>query len=153
MANRMFNRVQAIDKEVKHIYGQFKITDGSGTTRFNADDQELSVGVKNVVHDSGGKFTITLGVPGGATDKYNKLLFASFIGEHTTHHGVNGGIAYQLNTLPGSGTDSNDIIASDGQVKFMTIKDDGTLQDPKSGEVVRFHLIVKNSNQPGLGGS
>ena len=67
-------------------------------------------------------------------------------------NGVNGGIAYQLNTLP-SGTSSNDLIASDGQVKFMTLKDDGTLQDPKSGEVVRFHLIVKNSNQPGLGGS
>ena len=152
MANRNFNRVQAIDKEVKHIYGQFLITDGSGTTQFAAAEQVLSVGVKNVEHDSGGKFTSTLGVPGGKTDKYNKLLFASFIGEHTTHHGVNGGIAYQLNTLP-SGTSSNDLIASDGQVKFMTLKDDGTLQDPKSGEVVRFHLIVKNSNQPGLGGS
>ena len=93
MANRNFNRVQAMDKEVKHIYGQFLITDGSGTTQFAAAEQTLSVGVKDATHDSTGKFTITLGTPGGATDKYNKLLFASFIGEHTTHHGVNGGIA------------------------------------------------------------
>ena len=148
MANRSFQRLQALDKEIKIIHGQFAVG-GSGAPTLSASK---SVGVKNVEHDSGGKFTITLGVPGGKTDKYNKLLFASFIGEHTTHHGVNGGIAYQLNTLP-SGTSSNDLIASDGQVKFMSLKDDGTLQDPKSGEGVRFHLIVKNSNQPGLGGS
>ena len=39
MANRNFNRVQALDKEVKHIYGYFRV----GTSGVPVFDLDLSL--------------------------------------------------------------------------------------------------------------
>ena len=156
MANRNFNRVQALDKEVKHIFGYFTVGT-SGAPVFDADsaaayaNRQLSAGVKGVSRDSAGKYTITLGTWGGDTDKYNKLLMFSAILEDDTHHGANGGVGFQLNTDSTSGTASSNLGIQDGTVKFMTLQENGQAADPKANDSVRFHIIVKNSNQPAIG--
>jgi len=141
MANRNFNRVQAIDKEVKHIYGQFLITDGVGTVQFDAAEQTLSVGVKNVERDSGGKFTITLGVPGGATDKYPSLLFMQCFLTDSAAISTNGGVSFQIET--------DDI--TNGIIKLFALDKDGAIAEIRSGDVLQIMIVVKNSNQPGVG--
>ena len=67
MANRRFNRLQALEKEVKKL--QIKInTDGS------ADVSSVEgLGVESVAH-AANQYTITL------QDKYNKLVGVSVIG-------------------------------------------------------------------------
>ena len=158
MANRNFNRVQALDKEVKHIFGYFTVGT-SGAPVFDADsdaayaNRQLSVGVKGVERDSAGKYTITLGTWGGATDKYSKLLMFSAILEDDTHHGANGGVGFQLYSDSTSSTASANLLINEGIIKFMTVQENGQAADPKANDAVRIQIVVKNSNQPGVGGS
>lgn len=147
MANRNFNRVQALDKEVKHIYGYFDVGASGAPTL----SKSLSVGVKSVARTSAGKYTITLGSVGGATDKYSKLLMFSSILEDDTHHGANGGVGFQLDTDSTSSTVSSNHKIQSGLVHFMALQEDGTSAEIKNGDAVRFHIVVKNSNQPGVG--
>ena len=147
MANRTFNRTQAADKEVKHIFGYFDVG-GTGAPTLN---EALSVGVKSVARTSAGKYTITLGAPGGVTDKYSKLLMFSCILEDDTHHGANGGVGFQLDTDSTSGSVSSNLKINSGLVHFMALQENGQSAEIKSGDAVRFHIVVKNSNQPGVG--
>ena len=157
MANRSFNRMQAIDKEVKHIFGYFTIDDSSGNPVFDgataADiaNRQLSVGVKSIVRTAAGKYTITLGTFDGDTDKYNKLLMFSCILEDDTHHGANGGVGFQLDTDSSSSTVSSNHKIQDGLVHFMALQENGQSAEIKNGDAVRFHIVVKNSGQPGVG--
>lgn len=64
MANRNFNRFQALEKEAKSLYVQVAIG-ASGAPTLNAAN---SLGVASVVRNSVGRYTITL------QDKFNRLL-------------------------------------------------------------------------------
>jgi hypothetical protein len=65
MANRRFNDVQALNREVKLIAGRVSI--GSTGAPTLAD----GLGIASVIRDEAGKYTVTL------DDKYTGLLFAS----------------------------------------------------------------------------
>lgn len=67
MANRNFNRKQALDKEVKEIYAKITIGATGAPTLVTAD----SIGVQSVTRSSAGVYVVTL------QDKYVKLLFLS----------------------------------------------------------------------------
>ena len=64
MANRNFNRYQALTKEVKALFAQVAIG-ATGAPTLNAP---ASLGITSVVRNSAGNYTITL------DDKYNDLL-------------------------------------------------------------------------------
>lgn len=64
MANRNFNRYQALTKEVKALFAQVAIA-AAGAPTLNAP---ASLGIASIVRNSAGRYTITL------EDKYNDLL-------------------------------------------------------------------------------
>lgn len=67
MANRNFNRFQALEKEVKALYADVAI----GAT--GAPTLTEGLGVASVVRDSAGVYIITL------QDKYNRLMQVSAV--------------------------------------------------------------------------
>ena len=64
MANRNFNRYQALTKEVKALFAQVSIAAVGAPTL----DATKSLGITSIVRNSAGRYTITL------DDKYNDLL-------------------------------------------------------------------------------
>jgi len=100
MANRNFNRLQALDKEIKIIHGQFDVGSSGAPTLSVAK----SVGVKSIARNSAGDYTLVLGVSGGT-------------------------------------------------VNFIALNSSGAAAEIGSGETVHFMIVVKNSNQPGVGAS
>ena len=78
MANRSFNRLQALDKEIKIIHGQFE-TDSTASSSTSLLTNSKSVGVKSVLRVGAGHFRIILGVPGtadGVVDKYSHFFWS-----------------------------------------------------------------------------
>ena len=78
MANRSFNRLQALDKEIKIIHGQF-VTDSTASSSTSLLTNSKSVGVKSVLRVGAGHFRIVLGTAGtadGVVDKYNHFFGA-----------------------------------------------------------------------------
>tara|TARA_B100000131_G_scaffold187072_1_gene180069 strand:- start:106 stop:546 length:441 start_codon:yes stop_codon:yes gene_type:complete len=145
MANRNFNRVQCLDKEIKIIHGQISIG-ASGAATLSASK---SVGVKSVDGGSGstlgaGIYKVTLGTPGGDTDTYNHFFGSYFDIQKDTHlGGTTGGMAFQLKGAP--------TVSTDGVIDFYTLDKDGSAADPGSGETIHFVFFLKNSAQPGVG--
>ena len=72
MANRSFNRLQALDKEIKIIHGQF-VTDSTASSSTSLLTASKSVGVQSVLRVGAGHFRIVVGTPDGDVDKYNHL--------------------------------------------------------------------------------
>lgn len=62
MANRNFNRVQALEKEVKHMYLDVAIGAAGAPTMSRA------LGAASIVRNSAGDYTITM------QDKFNRLM-------------------------------------------------------------------------------
>ena len=141
----MFNRLQALDKEIKVIHGQFSVG-ASGAATLSASK---SVGVQSIDGGTGstlgaGIYKITLGTPGGDVDKYSHFFGAYFDIQKTTHlGGTTGGMAFQLKGDPS--------VSTDGVIDFYTLDKDGSAADPGSGETIHFMLILKNSSLPGVG--
>jgi hypothetical protein len=137
MANRNFNRLQAIDKEVKFLFLTAAIGSGGDPTL----NESKSVGIKSISDTAPGEYDITLGVPGGDTDKYASLLYfqASLI--QSTAVGTDGGISFQVET--------DDI--TNGIIKLFAIRDSGIVAEILSGATIKIMIAVKNSNQPGVG--
>ena len=54
MANRMFNRLQALDKEIKIIHGQFETSSTAATVVTLSESK--SVGVQSVTRNSAGDY-------------------------------------------------------------------------------------------------
>ena len=157
MANRMFNSVQALDKEVKHIYGQFTI---SSTTQDAVFDQstgtdaatalinrQASVGVKGVEwgDPSVGVYKITLGTFGGDSDKYPEVKFFEAITSAQPYGSTistNGGALWTIST---------DSVSTDGIITAYGLNVSGAGASFRNGDIVKFHIVLKNSNQPGVG--
>ena len=137
MANRNFNRLQALDKEVKFLFLTAVIGSGGDPTL----NESKSVGIKSISDTAVGEYDITLGVPGGDTDKYPALLYfqASLI--QSTAVSTDGGISFQVET--------DDI--TNGIIKLFAIRDTGAVAEIVSGATIQIMIAVKNSNQPGVG--
>ena len=137
MANRMFNRLQALDKEVKFLFLTATIGSGGDPTL----NESKSVGIKSIDDTAVGEYDITLGTPGGTTDKYASLLYFQASLTQSTAVATDGGISFQIET--------DDI--TNGIIKFFAIRDTGAIAEIVSGATVQIMIAVKNSNQPGVG--
>ena len=142
MANRNFNRVQCLDKEIKIIHGQFSSSSTDATVVTLSASK--SVGVKSLTRNSAGDFTLVLGTPSGDTDKYNHFFGAYFdVQKATALGGTTGGMAFQIKGSP--------TVSTDGTINFIALDKDGSAADLGTSETVHFVLFLKNSNQPGVG--
>ena len=140
MANRSFQRLQALDKQIKVIHGQFAVG-ASGAPTLSASK---SVGVKSVTRNSAGDYSIVLGTPSGDSDLYSHFFGGYFdIQKSTALGGTSGGMAFQLKGAP--------TVSTDGTVNFIALDKDGAAAEIGSGEVVHFMFILKNSALPGVG--
>ena len=145
MANRNFNRLQALDKEIKILHGQF-VTDATASSSTSLLTEAKSVGVKAVYRVGAGHFRIELGTPGGDVDKYNHFFGAYFDIQKATAVGATaGGASFQIQGAPS--------VSTDGQIDFFSLKSTGTEADPGDSETIHFMIVLKNSGMPGLGGS
>lgn len=121
MANRNFNRFQALEKEVKSLFADVSI----GAT--GAPTLERGLGIASVVRDSAGTYTITL------QDRFNRLMGASVM------QIVSGGaedLSFQL--------DSEDV---DGDKEIVLVcHTAGTETDPSDGSRLLIELLLKNSS-------
>ena len=143
MANRNFNRLQALDKEIKILHGQF-VTDATASSSTSLLTEAKSVGVKAVYRVGAGHFRIELGTPGGSVDKYSHFFGAFFdIQKSTAIGSTAGGVGFQIQGAPE--------VSTNGQFDFFTLKSNGDEADPGNGETIHFMIVVKNSSLPGIG--
>ena len=138
MANRNFNRVQALDKEVKFLFLTATIGSGGDPTL----DTSKSVGIKSISDTAVGEYDITLGVPGGSADKYPSLLFVQCFLLDAAAISTGGGVSFQIEA---------ETVSSDGVIKLFALDKDGAIAEIRSGDVLQVMIVVKNSNQPGVG--
>ena len=140
MANRSFQRLQALDKEIKIIHGQFAVG-ASGAPTLSASK---SVGVKSVTRNSAGDYSIVLGTPSGDSDLYSHFFGGYFdIQKSTAIGSTAGGMAFQLKGAP--------TVSTNGTVNFIALDKDGAAAEIGSGETVHFMIVLKNSSLPGVG--
>ena len=137
MANRMFNRLQALDKEVKVLFLTATIGSGGDPTL----NESKSVGIKSISDTAVGEYDITLGTPGGASDKYPSLLFMQCFLTDTAAISTGGGVSFQIET--------DDI--QNGIIKLFALDKDGALAEIRSGDVLQIMIVVKNSGLAGVG--
>ena len=138
MANRSFNRLQAADKEVKFLFLTATIGSGGDPTL----NESKSVGIKSISDTATGEYDITLGVPGGATDKYPSLLFMQCFLTDAAAISTGGGVSFQIEA---------ETVSSDGVIKLFALDKDGAIAEIRNGDVLQIMIVVKNSNQPGVG--
>ena len=144
MANRNFNRTQALDKAIKHLYAQFTVDEGSGYPSADLQTANRSVGIKSIIANSAGNYTVTLGVKGGTgVDTYPALFGVDAIIEDTLVIGVGGGGAtWQIMS-------SN--VHDTGKFIIQALEDTGVAAAVRDGDIVRLHITVKNSNEYSVG--
>ena len=139
MANRSFNRLQAIDKELKIIQGQFTVA-GSGVPTLV---ENKSVGIKSVARTAAGDYAITLGVPNGDSDIYPHFYNAFITCQKgTAFSSTEGGVGAMI---------KSSTVNSDGVLNVFILAADGAAKEVPSGATVHVTLVLKNSNQPGVG--
>ena len=140
MANRSFQRLQALDKEIKIIHGQFAV----GTTGAPTLSESKSVGVQSVTRNSAGDYSIILGVPSGKVDKYSHFFGGYFdIQKSTALGGTTGGMSFQLKGAP--------TVSTDGTINFMALDKNGAAAELGTSETIHFMFVLKNSALPGVG--
>jgi hypothetical protein len=127
MANRSFNRVQALEKEVKLIYGS-AVIGASGALGTVKGDLTM------VKEATAGQYTIRL------TDKYDRLLFSSsgFVGASAS------GVA-SIQILENPATFQSDF-KSTNTYTIQCYDFAGNAVNPASGSVLSFVLHVRNSS-------
>ena len=139
MANRNFNRVQGLDKEVKFLFLTATIGSGGDPTL----NESKSVGIKSISDTAVGEYDITLGTPGGSADKYNSLLFLQCVLTDTAAISTGGGVSFQI--------EADDI--QNGIIKLFALDKDGAIAEIRSGDVLQIMIVVKNSGVSGVGGA
>ena len=53
-----------------------------------------------------------------------------------------GGVSFQIEA---------ETVSSDGVIKLFALDKDGAIAEIRSGDVLQIMIVVKNSNQPGVG--
>lgn len=120
MANRSFNKRQALEKEVKDLYAKVNIGSSGAPTIVSA------VGITSIVRNSAGDYTVTL------DDKYSSLKFFECI--HLS--GTAQDLAYQIK--------AEDVIGAK-TIEFLCLT--GTsATDPASGKVLLIKFELKNTS-------
>ena len=138
MANRNFNRVQALDKKIKILFGQASIgASGAATLK-----ESRSAGIKSISRTAAGEYDITLGVPGGASDTYGALLFFDGVLLDAAAIAANGGLSFQIEV---------ETVASDGVLKVFALNSSGAITEIRNGDVLKCVIVVKNSNVSAAG--
>tara|TARA_R100001480_G_scaffold17447_2_gene26689 strand:- start:3734 stop:4156 length:423 start_codon:yes stop_codon:yes gene_type:complete len=138
MANRNFNRLQAMDKEIKFLF----LTATIGASGDPTLNESKSVGIKSISDTATGEYDITLGTPGGSADKYNSLLFLQCFLTDTAAISTGGGVSFQIEA---------ETVSSDGVIKLFALDKDGAIAEIRDGDILQIMIVVKNSNQPGVG--
>lgn len=122
MANRNFNRKQALSKEIKEIYAEITIGAAGAVASIGEN-----VGVESVAETSTGVYTLTL------QDKYMDLMQASVSIQSASAQDL---IA-QLQSQDVAGAKT---------VVFRTQTAAAVAAEPASGSVIRLCLDLKNSS-------
>ena len=122
MANRTFNRRQALEKEIKDLYANISIG-GTGAPTLNK-----VAGIKSVTRNSAGDYTIVL------EDRYVALKFFKAI--HIKSSAEN--LTFQVKA-------HNVASASAPSIEFLCLTA-GTPTDPASGDVLLIKIEVKNTS-------
>ena len=138
MANRSFNRLQALDKEVKFLFLEATIGSGGDPTLV----ENKSVGIKSISDTAVGEYDITLGTPGGDADKYPTLLYCQAMLLDAAAISTGGGVSFQIEA---------ETVSSDGVIKLFALDKDGAIAEIRSGDVLKMIIVVKNSNLAGVG--
>ena len=138
MANRNFNRVQALDKEIKFLYGQALVTDSTGAVTLN---ESLSAGIKSFAYVAQGVYDITLGVPSGDADIYPALIYFGLTMFNEAETGTTGALG-QLQV---------DTVSTDGVFRIMTLDHNFGAKHPRDASKIKFMIAVKNSNVSAVG--
>lgn len=120
MANRNFNRKQALEKEVKDLYAEVAIG-ASGAPTLTS-----SVGIASIAKNSTGDYTLTL------QDAYNSLKFAQIMFLDSSAQDIRA----QLKA---------EDVAGDKTIDFLTLTA-ATPTHPASGQVLLIKLELKNSS-------
>ena len=121
MANRNFNRKQALDREVKELFADISIGASGAPTL------SRGLGVASVAKTATGEYTITL------QDKYSRLMHASASVMSASAEDVHA----QL---------QSESVASAKTLVIRTQKADLTLVNPASGDRILVKIDVKNSS-------
>lgn len=140
MANRWFNQFgKTLAKEVVSLYGQVKIgASGAPTlTTAGTNNSFTSQGIKSIVRNSTGDYTITL------QDPYTQLLAFTVNFDESSNSGtapLAPSVFVKARTV---GTTTG------GTIEFVTGNyTNGTATDPASGEILLIEIVVQNSNAP-----
>lgn len=120
MANRNWNRLQALEKEVKHLHADVSIGSSGAPTITKA------LGIASIARDSAGVYTVTL------DDKFMRLM------------------DFRVTQLVASAEDLKfqlvaESVSSAKTVQFRCIAV-GTETDPSSGSRLLIKLELKNSS-------
>lgn len=120
MANRSFNRKQALEKEIKEIYA--KVTIGSS----GAPTLTTGYGVSSITRTSAGLYQLTL------ADKYTSLKNMEVMFLSSTAQDIRAQIK----------AEDVDVAKT---IDFFTLTD-ATATDPSSGQVMLIKLDLKNTS-------
>ena len=120
MANRNFNRYQALEKEVKTLYADVAIGASGAPTVTKA------LGITSVERDATGRYTVTL------DDKYTRLMAASA----QTLASTTEDLAWHLTAEDVAGAKTVEFVAHTA----------GTDTDPSNGARILFKMELKNSS-------
>jgi hypothetical protein len=120
MANRSFNRKQALEKEIKEIYA--KVTIGSS----GAPTLTTGYGVASITRTSAGLYQLTL------ADKYTSLKNMEVMFLSSTAQDIRAQIK----------AEDVDVAKT---IDFFTLTD-ATATDPSSGQVMLIKLDLKNTS-------
>ena len=138
MANRNFNRTQALDKEIKHLYGEWTVAEGTALQVLNSS---RSAGINTVTLNSAGNYTILL------QDNYPALYNVEALYKFGTVAGVTGAFM-QLWSEDVSGS----VVATSKEVVIQFVRmDTGVAAAVPDGVVIKFHAVLKNSNSSAVG--
>lgn len=121
MANRNFNRKQALEKEVKEIYARITVGATGAPTLVAANSQ----GVASVSRTSAGLYVLTL------QDSYNKLMHAAITLVTPTVEDINAKLV-------------SETVSSTKLVTFRC-STAAIATDPASGDIILVSLQLKNS--------
>lgn len=120
MANRNFNRKQALEKEVKDLYVKVSI----GAT--GAPTLTSRIGIESIVRNGAGDYTLTL------QDKYHALKFFDVVHLRSTAQDLN----FQLHSEDVNG---------DREIRFLCLTG-ASETDPADGQQLLIKLELKNTS-------
>jgi len=138
MANRNFNRMQALDKEIKHIYAEWTDVSTPGNSVLNAS---RSAGVASITYNSVGNYTIVL------EDTYPALFsFSAVLEDGSGLLGFATAGFVQLWSDDVADPDSKSLT-----IQFVKLTDGAAGAIPTDTTKVKFHAVLKNSNASAVG--